>query len=138
MNNKLHKVFQKIEEVEPPRELKGIILSSIELEKNRWLRIELLFSRIGFAGSLFILLYTSFVFGRAIFDSEFWHIALLIVSDLGIVVGNWREYTYSLLETMPVFNIIAILLPLFSLLLSFNFYSSLNSKNHGRQKVHSI
>jgi len=135
MENKLSRIFQKIEELEPPAGLAGVILNRIEREKSRVGRAELFMSRLGLTGSLFVLLYTSWVFGQAIIDSEFWRIASLVSSDLGAVAGNWQEFGYSLLETLPVSGLVAILLPLFTLFLCFNFYLTLSSKNHGHQKT---
>jgi hypothetical protein len=135
MSKRLSQIFQKIEALEPPEELAELILKRIEKESNRLFRAELFLTRLGFAGSLFVLFYTFSVFGRAIVDSEFWKIASLISSDMVIVLGNWQAFGYSLLETLPIAGIIAILLPLFTLFLSFNFYLTLNNKHHGHPKV---
>lgn len=133
----LHQTFKNLKEVNPPTGLSGVIFASIEREKNQWLRLELFISRLGFAGSLFALIYTSWVFGQVIIKSEFWRIASLLASDLGIVAQNWEEFSYSLLETMPVVSITAILIPLFSMVLSIYFYSNLISKDE-HKKIHSI
>jgi hypothetical protein len=50
-------------------------------------------------------------------------------SDLVIVAENWKAYAYSLAETFPVANAIAILIPIFGLLAFFSFLLSLKNKN---------
>ena len=126
MEYRLNRIFKQIDELDPPAKIAELVLNRIETEKSRLFLAELFLSRVGFAGSLLILFYALFVFGRAIIDSEFWKLASLVTSDLGAVASNWQEFFYSLLETMPVMNLIAILLPAFVLMISFNFYLKLS------------
>jgi len=138
MRPKLNLIFKQIEELDPPAELAGLILSQIKRENSQLFRVELLLTRLGFAGSLFILAYTLWFFGQSILNSDFWKLTSLVGSDLNAVAGNWQEFGYSLLETLPVSSLVAILLPLFTLFLCFNLYLTLNDKNHGHSKIKAI
>jgi hypothetical protein len=128
MSEKIQQFFANIPEINPPKNLAGLIIKKIDLEQNKLLKRNLLISRIGLIGSFGFLFYTSVIFGRAIAQSEFWYLASLLLTDVSLVAKNWQEFGYSLVETMPVLNIVAVLLPIFVLLLSANFYASLNSK----------
>jgi len=132
MNNKLNLVFKNIAKVEPPKSLNKAILHKIGQERAHKIRTELFISRAGFVGSFLILFYTASAFGKTILESEFWNLASLIFSDLNIVASHWQQFSYSLLETMPVTSIIVILLPIFVFMLSFNFY--LNLRQGGKRQ----
>lgn len=134
MDNKLSGVFKKIEELDPPKELGKTILCRIGQERAREIRVEIFLSRIGFVGSFLVLFYAASVFGKAILESEFWYLVSLVFSDLSIIAQNWQEFTYSLLETMPVINLVAVLLPIFLSLLFFNSYLTLNHEKSYRFK----
>ncbi|MDO8529661.1 MAG: hypothetical protein Q7S18_03255 [bacterium] len=127
-SDKLQRIFKEIEDLNPPEGLETLILKKIELEKEKQVRGKLFLSYFGLAGSLAAAMYAIVIFGDGFLKSEFWSMASLIFSDVFIVAGNWQEYAYSLLETFPVTHLIAILIPVFGLLLSFNLYLSLIKK----------
>jgi len=134
MSHQLNRIFKNLIEINPPEKLGAAILREIESERKRRLRIELFLSRVGSAGSLLVFFYTAYAFGQVIVDSEFWKIASLIRSDLSMVASNWQEFSYSLLETLPVSSLVAILLPIFTLTLFFNLYLSLRQNVKERHK----
>ncbi|MEO5927412.1 MAG: hypothetical protein ABIO72_01790 [Patescibacteria group bacterium] len=68
--------------------------------------VGLVFSLIGFAFAL-----VWFVAGSG--ATGFAEMASLLASDSGYVMGNWQEYSLSLLETLPVINAITSLALLF-------------------------
>jgi hypothetical protein len=129
MNQELSKVFKNMSQIEPSYELKGLILRRIEMERSRQIRRKLIFSYSGMAASFSAAVYTLIYFGSAFFKSEFWSIFSLIFSDIMIVAGNWKTYLYSLLETLPVVNLVLILIPIFGLLISVGFYLDLRNRN---------
>jgi len=128
MDRKLKQILQSIAEPDPPRNLANVILRKVELEREKWLKRELFLSYFGMASSLAILFYAIAAFGRLVVNSEFWSLALLAFSDLAVIAHNWRGFSYSLMETMPTVNIIAVLLPMFALMLLFNLYLNLRDK----------
>lgn len=128
MSKDINQLFQSIAELDPPKKLAGTIFKKILFQRERQLRRKLLFSRLGLAGSFCALFYTSIFFGKAIAESEFWHIASLLFTDILPITKNWQEFTYSLLETMPVINLTAILMPIFAMMLISNIYLNLRQR----------
>lgn len=122
MHQKLSQVFKKISEIEPNSGLEALVMQKIGLQQAKIARRNLIFSYLGLAGSGLAIFGSVFSFGGAFLESEFWNLSALLFSDLMIVTGNWKDFMYSLLETFPVINMIVILIPIFTLLLSFNAY----------------
>lgn len=130
MEQKLSKIFKEIKEIEPKEGLKFSIMQKINFEKNRKIRRMRFLSYSGIAVSFFATAYALIFFGSTFLKSEFWVIFSLIFSDAMIVLGNWKEYLYSLGETFPVVNIILILVPIFSFLMFLNLLMSLKNNRH--------
>lgn len=128
MSHKLNQAFKNISGIEPNRGLEALIMQKIGFQKEKALKRKLIFSYAGLIGSSLAIFGAIFSFGGVVLQSEFWNLARLLFSDLAIVVGNWKDFMYSLLETFPVVNAIAILIPVFTLFLSFNSY--LNSRKN--------
>jgi len=120
MDQKLSQVFKNIKDFEPNSNLEALIMQKIGFQRERALKRKLIFSYLGLAGSGLAIFGAILGFGGAILQSEFWNLSTLLFSDLMVVAGNWKDFMYSLLETFPVINAIAILIPVFTLFLSFN------------------
>lgn len=114
-------------ELGPGQSLEGIILSKIDREKNRIIKEKKAMSYAGMIGSVAAILYLGATLGSELLRSEFWSVVSLAGSDLNVILGNWTDYAFSLLETVPAMHIAAVLLPVFTLLLSLNLYSNLNN-----------
>lgn len=128
-SDKLRKIFKEIEDLNPPQELEGLILKKIEFEKEKQVRRKLFLSYFGLAGSLVMAACAVSIFGNEFLNSEFWSMTSLLFSDAFVVAGNWQEYAYSLLETLPVMQMIVILIPIVGLLWFFGFYLSIKNKS---------
>jgi hypothetical protein len=109
--------ISKFCDIDPPEHLRGVILARIakEARKRQLRRKMLLFGGFFVSGAGVISSLT--YFGREILASDFWSIASLVFSDLGTVAGHWQDYSFSLLETLPVVSIIAILVPIAAMLI---------------------
>ena len=127
---KLNELFKNTREIEPASRLESSILSRIETLKKRSLKRKLAFSYLGIALSGSATAYAGLALGRTFLASEFWGLLKLIFSDAGIVIQNWRGFSYSLLETMPIADLIAILIPVFVLVLFFRLFSRWRDKNN--------
>ena len=133
MNQKLSKIFKEMKQIEPKKELESLILQKIALEKNRQTRRKLVISYAGLFVSFAAIFPAILKFGVALFHSEFWSILSLAFSDFWLIVGSWKEYLYSLGETLPVVNIVAIFVPVLGLLAFLNLLVSVkNNKNASR------
>lgn len=130
MNQKINQVFKNIPEIEPTFGLESRIFRCIELEKTGIAKRNLMFYRAGLFSSLVVFLASALVFGKDVLQSEFFSLISLAFSDAAIVAQNWKEFSYSLLETFPAVYAAIIIVPVFTLLLSFNGY--LNNHNHSR------
>ena len=124
MEKKLRKLCEELSELDPPISLCGLIFARIGKEKARKAKRQLAFSYAGFALSATLATYVGINFGQAFWQSEFWTMLSLIFSDVTIVARNWDRFFYSLLETFPIMHAIAMLLPIFILLISANFYAN--------------
>ena len=132
MTKNIQKIFKKIQNIEPSRGLEGEILKVIAAKNGQALKRKLMAARAGLAVSFGALAYTLFVFGRAFLESDFWNIAKLSFSDGGVVARNWSDFSISLLETLPVLEIFAMLVPIVAVLVMFSYYFkfSNNKFNH--------
>ena len=122
MHQKLSQAFKNIPEVEPNSGLEVLIMQKIDFQKAKIAQRNLIFSYVGLAGSGVAILGAIFSFGGSVLEAEFWKLSTLLFSDLAIVASNLPDFFYSLLETFPVISAIAILIPVFTLFLSFNTY----------------
>jgi hypothetical protein len=118
--NKLSQIFKGIQEIEPRKDLKFLILQKIELEKEKQAKGKLILSYLGMAIFALIGIWALAYSGSTFLKSEFWSIFSLAFSDFVTVAGSWKEYLYSLGETLPVINIMAVLIPIFGVLLFLN------------------
>jgi hypothetical protein len=134
MSSKISQIFREISEINPPAGLGNLILQKIDLERSKSLQRKIYLSYFGLGGSLAAMLYAILVFGKSFLNSEFWSMLSLAFSDIMVVAAHWNEFADSLMETFPVVNLIAILIPLFTLFLSLNFYLSLARRNN--HKLH--
>lgn len=130
--NTLHAIFKKISEIEPSVGLEKRILRKIALRNKLALRRKLAFIYAGFAASAGAFVWAIFTLGKAVLQSDFWTLAKLIFSDTGLVFKNWVDFAYSLLETLPIFGIISILIPIFALFMLGSAY--FKTVNHGHYK----
>lgn len=130
MSDKFSQLFKNVEDLEPSAGLEGFILAKIEAIEKRNAQRNLVFSYAGIFGSVIAVLYSIVVFGEGVIKSEFFSLVSLAFSDAAIVAQNWREFSYSLLETFPAVYAVIIAVPVFTLLLSFNAY--LSNHNHGK------
>jgi hypothetical protein len=127
---KLRKMFKNTKDLEPSAGLEGFILAKIEAIGSKKTQKRLVFSYAGLLGSMVAVFYSVAVFGEGIIRSEFFSLVSLAFSDAAIVAQNWREFSYSLLETFPAVYAAIIIVPISTLFLSFNGY--LNNHNHSR------
>jgi hypothetical protein len=129
MTQNLQKIFKNLKNIEPSRGLEGKILKAISLENSRKMARKLAAARAGLAVSFGALAYTLFVFGRDFLESDFWNLAKLSFSDGGTVAKNWGDFSFSLLETLPVVEIFAMLVPVLAVLAMFSYYFKFSNHN---------
>ncbi len=127
MNGKLSQLFKNTKDLEPSIGLEIFILAKIEATGKRSVQKKLVLSYAGLLGSVAAGLYAVLVFGSGIIESEFFNLMSLAFSDLNVVIANWKDFSYSLLETLPIIQSVAILVPVFLVFWLLNFYASAKS-----------
>jgi hypothetical protein len=130
MSQKIHNLFKNLKNIEPSQGLEEKILKAIALEKSLGMRKKLLFARGGLAVSFGALAYSLFVFGRMFLESDFWSLAKLSFSDSGVITSHIGDYWVSLLETLPVVEIFAMLVPVFAVMILLSYYFKFTNNNH--------
>lgn len=121
MDKKLRQIFKNINYIETPVNLEGKILASLKKSQEKAEKQRLWFSYVAVISSFFAVFYTLWTFGGAILKSQFWSLATLAFSDAAVIISHWNDYLLSLLETLPVFQLAAIILPLAILFGALNF-----------------
>ena len=111
----------RINFIEPRNNLYVFILGKIEQEKKRMAKIRLIYTSIigvvSLAGSIPVLQY----FLEELARSGFYQYFSLILSDGGTALTYWKEFSLSLVESLPVLGTTALLTILFILLVVSNF-----------------
>lgn len=130
MSSKLSQIFKNIAEISPSSQLEERVFESIQVEKDKVIKRELMISRFGLAGSLVAFLVAIFTLGGAILQSEFFSIISLIFSDLTVVAVHWQEFAYSAAESFPTIGVIAILIPVLTAFWSLSLYFNLHNNKH--------
>lgn len=130
MTRKLSQIFKNIEQISPSSQLKERVFESIQVEKDRVIKRELMISRFGLAGSVAVFLVAIFTLGGAILQSEFFNIISLAFSDISVVATHWQEFAYSMAESFPTISVVAILIPVLTALWSLSLYFNFKNKNH--------
>jgi hypothetical protein len=126
--NTFSAIFKKISEIEPSIGLEKRILRKITLERKKRIMRDLMFYRVWTFGSLALAIYAIFAFGGSVLNSEFWSMTSLFFSDIKIVTTNWSNYAFSIMETLPVINLILILIPIFVFAISIDLYKNLKDR----------
>jgi hypothetical protein len=120
MEDKLIKIFQKAK-YEPDYDLTRIVWSTIIIRDKRNSRFKLwIFSFVGFA-SLVEMVPTFKILFTDLTRSGFYEYFSLIFSDTGSIISYWKEFVFSLAESLPVFSIISALSLLFICFLSLRY-----------------
>jgi hypothetical protein len=110
------KNFLNISQINPPKGLHEKILMEIERKKIRSARIRLGFWLVAFSGLfVFLVPITQNIFYK-ISQSGFSKYLSLILSDWDVLFTYWKEFMLSIIESMPLFEITAVLSIVFILL----------------------
>jgi len=111
------KLFSYYNAPDPPNELLGKIMKRIDQEKRLLtLRRRLFLFSTGLIGAivLFIPALKGVISGFT--QSGFSQYFSLLFSDAEIVLAYWQNYALSLLETLPIVNLILFLATVFAIL----------------------
>ncbi len=130
MKQDLHKIFKNIQEIEPPKDLAGSILARVDALQKRQIKRRLMLSYLSLAGSFGAFVLAIVEYGQSFLQSDFWILLRLLLTDASAVFKNWNDFLFSLLETFPVISVVAILIPVFLIFISFSVYFKFSYKNN--------
>ncbi|MBP9727880.1 MAG: hypothetical protein KBD27_00720 [Candidatus Moranbacteria bacterium] len=124
----LEKTFEAIVREEPSQLLRASILTKIGLLQSRKERHQKWFS-LGML-SLSILLFSLGVYqyGQTLLQSDFLRLLSLLFSDLGVLIGSFQYFSYSLLETLPIVPLLVLLVPVVFFFWSMSLFLALSEK----------
>lgn len=125
MSDNYEKLFQNLERLEPSEKLRARILARIDFKIKRFATIRLVFSALATTASL-VAVIPSFQYAtREFSQSGFYRYFSLIFSDSGAVIASWREFSLSLIESLPITEAVIFLATIFASLL----FARLTAKN---------
>ncbi len=102
--------FEQENSIKPPKRLFYRVIERLKIEKNLYLtRKHLSFSYVLLAALLIIVPFILVGFARELSESEFSPIISLFFSDMTAITSNWRDFSLSLLESVPAVFITIIL-----------------------------
>jgi hypothetical protein len=126
--------FKKIA-IEPDplfEERLGESLRLAEVQATRRVRT---LSLLGISLSLGSALFGVFEYGNALWQSPFWSLLTLLSTDLGLIVSALPDFTYSLLETLPIVPLLFLFAPLTLFFWSLSFWTKIAERS-GRPLIH--
>lgn len=111
MDKNLGKIAEDFNLVEPPAGLFGRIMCRIEKEKKLiTLRRRIIIFSVGLVGSAIAFIPALKLMRADLADSGFMTFFSLFFSDTKVVMTYWQNFGQSLLETLPVTGLAAVLL----------------------------
>jgi hypothetical protein len=116
MKKDYQKLFNTLKTKEPSKELFEGILLRVETEDVRQAR-----TRLGFLGVVsltsFVALVPAFQYAlNGFYQSGFYQYFSLLFSDGATLLPYWKEFAFSLIETLPIVEITAFLIVVLILL----------------------
>ncbi len=108
-------------QVDPPARLLGVVLNRIDAEKRRTARWHLAVSAGAGLVSLAALIPAVQYLARDLNSSVFGRYLSLLLSDGRYLASFWSEYALSLVESLPLVSLAAVLAACLALLASFKF-----------------
>lgn len=94
-----------LSEIEVPAELENEILTKVA----RLIRRRVLAFRFLAAGSFASLIYSLTIAGQSFWQSGFYQYLQLLWTDQSAIAAYWREFGWSLLESLPTLSLVAVL-----------------------------
>ncbi len=106
-NPELISLFGSLPSVSAPATLGPAILSAILFRQKQLLRRAAFFDAGLSAVFLGLALYVFPLIGQQFIHSGLTDTLSLLLSDIGTVTANWRDYSYLILETLPLLPLVA-------------------------------
>ena len=119
MPQSYERLFQNLEQLDPPPQLLGAIILRAKSEQIRaarvWLTLWVVVALSAFTALIPAFQYTA----KEFYQSGFYQYLLLIFSDSGLVMTYWKEFVMTLAESLPLLGVAIFLFFMLILLGSF-------------------
>lgn len=109
IEEKYKKLLGYMNLVRPPQELKKTILNRIDKAKKRALKIRVWIFRIISVLSSIFLLWSVIYLIKSIQNSGLWQYLSLVFLENSALLIYWKEFSLSVIESLPIMGIIAFL-----------------------------
>lgn len=109
MKNFYQQLFKRLPIEEPSADLLTTIMRRIDLETIRQARQQIWLSSLAGIFSLIVLVPAIKLLANDFINSGFYNYITLIWSDKTIITTYWKDFTLSLLESLPVTSIMLTL-----------------------------
>lgn len=113
----------------PSKTLRGHIISGVKGYERRRARLYLLISGVGVPLSIAGIIFSVAYIGRELNHSSFYQYFSLLFSDTDVVFSYWREFAFSIAESIPVIGFMLALAALAALLASIRVFVA-NTDHH--------
>lgn len=121
MDRDFEKLFALVEDLEPRAELLMRVNSAVDRAERRHVFVRAVaFTVVAFV-AVGALIPAWRELQAEVMQSGFVQFVSLLVSDFGLVATYWKEFSLSILESVPVLGITAVLGSVFTLLISLRF-----------------
>ena len=110
--------MREADKIDPPAMLRTHILARIGEEERRRAKIFLAASMATLSLSIVGVVYSVRYMLQGLYQSSFYSYFSLLFSDPDVVLAYWREFAFSLAESLPLLGVTASLITVAVLLLS--------------------
>lgn len=109
MDKGYRKLFGHLDLMESPNNLKSQIVKKIETKEKRLQTARVWIFGSSSIASLGLALSTVIYLANSIKQTGFWQYFSLIFSENKLILDYWREFTLSLIESLPIVGLIILL-----------------------------
>ncbi len=109
MDRDYQKLFTYIQKAELPKDLSQKVLFRIQKEEQRLRRQKSLFFGVGALASFVATISFATSLANTFVQSGFYQYVSLVFSGDGVATSYWKELSFSLVESLPIFGIVALL-----------------------------
>jgi uncharacterized membrane protein YciS (DUF1049 family) len=120
-----------MERFEPSKDLRKNILFQIVKEEHRRAKNYLLASCATATASIVGVIFSARYVMQAVSQSSFYRYVSLLFSDSDIVLSHWREFAFSLVESLPFFAVTLVLVAIVVLMVSIRVFTNNTRRSSG-------
>lgn len=113
MSKEITKIFSYLELIEPSQVLKNSILKQIATEKRKRLILKLFLDSLAFIIFSAIASFATYGVFASLNSTAFKELASLIWSDGPVMLAYWQDFTYAILDVLPISTIFFLAVGLF-------------------------